>query len=270
MSSQMMEINGTEVTIDALRNGDPLTYRDLNSLIHNAHDRGFKVINVNNVYGQRFIGAGMEGDCTINIHGTPGNDLGVFMEGPTINVFGNAEDQTGNTMNAGKIVIHGNAWDVTGLAARGGTIFVRGNGGYRIGIHMKAYRSKRPAIVYGGVVKEFFGEYMAGGVLIALGLEQKNGDWQNNTSQPIVRGSLGTGIHGGAIFIRGDVNPTCLGVGATISEVTPKDRKVIEKLIMEFCELFRVSDDLIYEREFVKIAAGSSRPFANFYSGNSV
>lgn len=270
MIAQVQELNENEVTIDALRDGEPLTYKDLNEHIHNAHARGFKVINVHNVYGQRFIGAGIEGDCTINIHGTPGNDLGVFMEGPTINVFGSAEDQAGNTMNGGKIVIHGNAWDVTGLAARGGEIFVRGNGGYRIGIHMKAYKSKRPAVVYGGVVKEYFGEYMAGGVLMALGIEQVNGGWQNNTRQPIVQGSLGTGIHGGSIFIRGKFDPSCLGVGATIGEVTPRDRKVMDKLIKEFCGHFQVPEDLIREKEFVKVAAGSSRPFVDFYSGNCI
>lgn len=270
MNVQLKDVSETEVNIDAARDGDPLTYRELNALIHRAHEEGFKTINVKNVYGQRFIGAGMEGECTMNLYGTPGNDLGVFMEGPTIHVFGSAEDQAGNTMNAGKIVIHGNAWDVTGLAARGGSIFVRGNGGYRIGIHMKEYKSKRPAVVYGGVVKEFFGEYMAGGVLIALGLEYNDNGWRNNKTQPVVRGSLGTGIHGGAIFIRGEVNPSCLGVGATISELTPRDRKTIASLVKEFCRHFNAPEDLIYEKEFVKVAAGSSRPFANFYSGNFV
>ena len=104
------------------------------------------------------------------IDGVPGNDLGVFMNGPEIEVFGNAEDHTGNTMESGRIIIHGNAWDVTGLAARGGEIFVRGNGGYRIGIHMKEYGDQHPTIIYGGQVRQFFGEYMAGGILIALGM----------------------------------------------------------------------------------------------------
>ena len=270
MVAHMNVVSEREVTIDALPNGDPLPYRELNTLIHDAHDDGFMVINVHNVYGQRFICAGMEGACTVNLYGTPGNDLGVFMEGPTINVFGNAEDQAGNTMNGGKIVIHGNAWDVTGLAARGGSIFVEGNGGYRIGIHMKEYKSKRPVVVYGGVVKEFFGEYMAGGVLVALGLTHTNGRWQDNTIHPVVKGSLGTGIHGGAIFIRGDVSPSCLGVGASMGEFTRKDEKLLTSLIEEFCEHFGAPEDLIRERKFVKVAAGSSRPFAGFYSGAGV
>jgi glutamate synthase domain-containing protein 3 len=270
VSSQVKQISETEVTIDAARNGNPLPYRQVNDLIHKMHDEGFKVIHVKNVYGQRFICAGMEGNSTVNIYGTPGNDLGVFMEGPTINVYGSAEDQAGNTMNGGKIIIHGNAWDVTGLAARGGSIFVKGNGGYRIGIHMKEYKSKRPVIVYGGVAKEFFGEYMAGGVLMALGLEEDKKGWRDNTEHPVVRGSLATGIHGGMIFIRGEVDVKCLGVGATISEITSKDKRILEKSIKEFCEHFAVPEKLVYEKKFTKIMAGSSRPYASFYSPNPI
>jgi len=260
----VQELNDAEVTIDATNNGNLLGYRELNEYIHGAHEDGAEIINVTNVYGQRFICAGMEGKCTVNIFGTPGNDLGVFMEGPTINVYGSAEDQVGNTMNAGKIIVHGNAWDVTGLAARGGSVFVRGNGGYRIGIHMKEYKNKRPVIVYGGTVKEYFGEYMAGGMLVALGLENRNGSWKNNTDQPLVRRSLGTGIHGGAIFLRGDVSPDCLGVGAQVTDMTPKDQRNLDKIIKEFCGHFNAPSDLIREKRFTKIEAGSARPFAHF------
>ena len=92
----VQEMNEAEMTIDAAPNGGLLGYRELNARIHAAHDDGAEIINVKNVCGQRFICAGMEGKCTVNIYGTPGNDLGVFMEGPTINVYGNAEDQAGN------------------------------------------------------------------------------------------------------------------------------------------------------------------------------
>ena len=50
----------------------------------------------------------------IEIYGTPGNDLGAFMSGPTVIVHGNAQDGCGNTMNEGQIIIHGHAGDVTG------------------------------------------------------------------------------------------------------------------------------------------------------------
>ena len=46
-------------------------------------------------------------DLTIEVHGTPGQDMAMFMDGPTVEVFGNAQDGVGNTMNAGKVIVHG-------------------------------------------------------------------------------------------------------------------------------------------------------------------
>ena len=55
------------------------------------------------VNGQRYIGCGLGSEYKINIHGTPGNDLGAFMDGASVNVFGNCQDATGNTMNFGAV-----------------------------------------------------------------------------------------------------------------------------------------------------------------------
>ncbi|UCH89897.1 MAG: hypothetical protein JSV49_04435 [Thermoplasmata archaeon] len=261
------------ITIEAWskKKNKPLRYFELNEKIHRAANEGYKNITVKNVYGQRFICAGMEHkDVKVDIYGTPGNDLGVFMDGPTIEVHGSAEDQAGNTMNAGTIIIHGNAWDVTGLAARNGKIFVRGNGGYRIGIHMKEYREFRPIVVYGGAAKEFFGEYMAGGVLVALGLKFDNGNVSDLPLKDVVRGSLGSGIHGGAIFVRGNVPEHYLGVSAKIQPFTEEDRKVLTPVFEEFCNYFNVDMDRIWARDITKIAPSSSRPYGAYYNPRSV
>jgi glutamate synthase domain-containing protein 3 len=267
----------SEITIDALekKSKKPLRYKVLNELIHNAADEGNKHIIVKNVLGQRFIAACMEHkDVKLDIYGTPGNDLGVFMDGPTIEVHGNCEDQTGNTMNSGTIIVHGNAWDVTGLAARGGKIFVRGNGGYRIGIHMKAYLDMMPIIVYGGTVREFFGEYMAGGILVALGLNINKGNPRKKIEEAnpkdIVRGSLGTGIHGGAIYVRGKISTECLGVGATILPIDSSDEKLLNPILKEFCTHFHVPMDKIWDKELVKVVPASARPYGSYYNYRSV
>ncbi len=260
------------ITIDALdKDKKPLRYWVLNEKIHSAADDGHDHIIVKNVLGQRFIADCMEHDpLKIDIHGTPGNDLGVFMSGPTIEVFGNCEDQTGNTMNSGTIIVHGNAWDVTGLAARGGKMFVRGDGGYRIGIHMKEYKDQRPILVYGGCVKEFFGEYMAGGVLVALGLKIRNGNVEDTSPREVVRGSIGSGIHGGVIYVRGDVPEHYLGVSATIQPFTEEDIKLLTPILKEFCGHFDVSLEKIWERDITKIAPTSSRPYGTYYNPRSV
>jgi glutamate synthase domain-containing protein 3 len=249
----------------------PLQFYDLNAKIHAAADAGHKHIVLINVLGQRFICAGMEHkDVRVDIYGTPGNDLGVFMDGPTIEVFGSAEDQAGNTLNSGRIVIHGNAWDVTGLAARDGTILVKGNGGYRIGIHMKEYEEYRPVLVYGGAVKEFFGEYMAGGVLVALGMDLEDGKAEDLPANKVVRGSLGSGIHGGAIYVRGDVPDHHLGVAASKLPFEEEDRQTLEPILEDFCNTFEVEIDRVWERDFVKVAAASSRPYGGYYNPRSV
>lgn len=261
-----------KVVIDALgKDGKPLRYWVLNERIHEAADSGSKHIVVKNVLGQRFIADAMEHTgLKLDIHGTPGNDLGVFMSGPTIEVFGNCEDQTGNTMNSGTIIVHGNAWDVTGLAARGGRIFVKGNGGYRIGIHMKEYKDERPVVVYGGCVKEFFGEYMAGGILVALGLDFANGGVKDIRAEEVVRGSLAAGIHGGVVYVRGNIPKNYLGVGANAQPFTEEDRKNLAPIITEFCGYFDVPEDRIWEREIVKIAPSSSRPYGSYYNPRTV
>jgi glutamate synthase domain-containing protein 3 len=262
------------IVIDALdgESRKPLRYWVLNEKIHHAAENGTKHIIIKNVLGQRYIADCMEhSNLKIDIYGTPGNDLGVFMSGPIIEVFGNCEDQTGNTMNAGTIIVHGNAWDVTGLAARGGKIFIKGDGGYRIGIHMKEYREQKPIIVYGGCVKEFFGEYMAGGILVALGLRIKaDGTVEDAQTTRVVRGSLGSGIHAGVIYIRGKVPEHYLGVGATIQPFTETDIKVLTPILEEFCKYFRVELDKIWEHEITKIVAVSTRPYGSYYNPRSV
>jgi glutamate synthase domain-containing protein 3 len=178
-----------------------LFYRDLNRLLRdvvlNHHP---KRVELHNVYGQRYIGTNLRTEVEIRIFGTPGNDLGAFMDGPKTEVFGNAQDGCGNTQNSGEIIVHGHAGDITGLSASGGTIFVKEDVGYRIGIHMKEYGDKRPVLVIGGTAQDFLGEYMAGGVLILLGLNLKDEQHRANF--------IGTGMHGGVIYIRGKVKVT--------------------------------------------------------------
>ena len=106
--------------------------------------------------GQRFIASGMGGK-SIDIDGVPGNALGAYLSGAEITVNGNAQDAVGDTMNDGRIVVHGNIGDAAGYAMRGGEIYVKGNAGYRAGIHMKEYKTKKPAIIIGGRAGSFLG-----------------------------------------------------------------------------------------------------------------
>jgi glutamate synthase domain-containing protein 3 len=266
----MPENNGWKL-IQAKRDGIPLHYKELNALIRNSIRSNHSKIKLIDVFGQRFIAAGVEcpeGAVQLEIQGVPGNDLGIFMDGPSIWVKGNAEDQVGNTMNSGTIIIEGDCRDVAGLSMRGGKVFVKGNGGYRIGIHMKEYRDKVPIIVIGGSAGEFFGEYMAGGILLALGLEYNNSKVSN--VETIVAPNVGNGIHGGKIYIRGTFPDEYLGVGTVKLPLENEDYRLLKPIIAEFCKYFDLNQDFIWDTSFTKIIAGSHRPFAAYYTAKPI
>lgn len=257
------------VTIDAVIKKVPLRYQVLNEQIHRVIDDGYKNIVIKNVAGQRFIAAALAGDINIRIYGTPGNDLGIFMDGPTIEVFGNCEDQAGNTMNGGKIIIHGSARDVTGLSARGGTIYARGDGGYRCGVHIKQYQDRRPVFVFGGRMREFFGEYMAGGLLVALGLSiNKDGTFGMIRDQPIAGNSLGTGLHGGKIILArkaSEIPCEHLGTGAKVTDLEDGDMAELVPVLEDYCKAFNIDVKRILKLDFCKVVPMSKRPFAHNY-----
>lgn len=259
------------IEIDAAPDGIPLIYQDLNENIHEAIREGYDRIILNYVCGQRFIAASLQGDLEIIINGLPGNDLGIFMDGPKIIVNGNCEDQTGNTMNNGVIIVDGNGGDVIGLSARGGKIYVKEDVGYRIGIHIKEYENKFPVLIFGGIARDFLGEYMAGGLIIALGLKFLPDGTIVENEQPICGNELGTGIHRGKIILRTeeDLEPK-LGVGAKIYEITPDTRNIIEPFLREFCEIFNIPYEMIGKKPFKVIKPISKRPFGGNYCGQIV
>jgi len=234
-------------------------YRDLNKEIRDAVKSGEKDIALDNVCGQYYIGCGIANeDLSLTINGIPGNDLGAFMRGPTITVNDDAQDGIGNTMDSGKIIIKGNAGDVLAYSMRGGSIFIKKDVGYRACIHMKAYKNMNPTVVIGGCSGAFMGEYMAGGTLILLGLNRSE-------TKPLTGHYLATGIHGGSIFIRGEVDERMCWSEAAIIKPSDEDYIKIEKNVKEFCNLFKIDYNGVMDSEFVKIVPKSSRPYEHLY-----
>ena len=243
------------VTIDA----KGIFYRELNAKLRKAVSNGTQKIELRNLYGQRYIGTDLDKPVEIEIFGTPGNDLGAFMDGPRIIVHGNAQDGCGNTMNNGEIIIHGHAGDILGLSARGGKIFVREDVGYRAGIHMKEYQGKRPMVVIGGTAQDFLGEYMAGGVLILLGLNLKEGESHKANF-------IGTGMHGGIIYMRRDVQEFQLGREVGAAELDENDHLVLKKLVGEFAYHFGYDAEEILKHKFIKLFPLYLRPYGRLYA----
>ena len=241
----------------ALLAAEGVYYRVLNERIRQAFAAGADTVELSGVNGQRYIGCAM-GPGRIVIHGTPGNDLAMFGDGVEIDVRGNGQDGIANTMNAGRVVIHGDAGDVLAHSMRGGTVLVKGEVGYRAGIHMKSYESKRPVVVIGGPGGDYLGEYMAGGLMVVLGLGREPG-------QAISGIYTGTGMHGGKMYLGDDIDPVRLGKEVGTSDLDEADRAELTGYVEQYVGEFGGSVAEIMARKFIKLLPVSRRPYGQIY-----
>ncbi|WP_366922650.1 hypothetical protein MFMK1_003125 [Metallumcola ferriviriculae] len=232
-------------------------YKELNEKIHEMIAGGETNIKIRNVNGQRYIGDALPGNIKLLLEGTPGNDLAAYMNGATVLVQGNTQEGTANTMSGGTLVIHGRSGDATGYAMRGGSVFIRDDVGYRGGIHMKEYKEMVPAMVVGGSAGSFFGEYMAGGILMVLNL--------NGQKEP-VGDYCGTGMHGGVMYVRGEVAEYKLGKEVRVEPLTEQDKDTINTYVKQFAAHFDCSAEDILKGEFIKLVPYNARPYGNLYT----
>ncbi len=260
----MVVLDETASAAPTVIDASGLHYRELNEQIRKAASEGATHIVVHNVCGQRYICGGLvDPTLTVGLYGVPGNDLGVFMDGPTIVCHDDAQDGAANTMNSGLIVIEKDAGDVLGYGMRGGRLFVRGSVGYRVGIHMKEFQDKKPAIVIGGKAGNFLGEYMAGGIICVLGLDVP-------PDQPVVGNYCGTGMHGGVMYLRQPVDERKVGKEVGFADLSEEDVVRMGELVRSFCSYLSLDAGPILEAveagEFIKLYPYSKRPYGNLYS----
>ena len=231
-----------------------LGYQKLNDMVRHTDED----VTINECFGERFIACGAE-NKTVTINGVPGNALGAYLNGATVVVNGNVQDAVGDTMNEGTIIVNGDAGDALGYAMRGGKIFVKGNSGYRTGIHMKQYKEKCPMIVLGGCAGSFLGEYLAGGIIVVLGLD---------SDEIPVGNFVGTGMHGGEMWIRSDEMPSDLPKQVVAEKADKKDLEKIKPLLEQFSEYFGVSLDKITDKTFYKLTPNAKNPYKQLYTQN--
>ncbi|VVB68007.1 GXGXG motif protein [uncultured archaeon] len=248
-----------EVEIDTTS----LATKELNDRLRELMLAGTKKVVLRNVCGQRYIGTRLYSPehrkMEIEIFGTPGSDLGAFLFGHKIIVHGNAQDGVGNTMDDGEMVIERRAGDVLGFSMRGGKIFVRESVGYRAALHMKEYEDKRPVLIIGGTSQDFLGEYMAGGIVILLGLGVKS--HKGNF--------MGTGMHGGIMYLRGSVEETQVGSQVKISALDEADREMVGHYVSEFIKRFpelSLDREQILKDNWIRLSPKSKRPYEKLYA----
>lgn len=228
-------------------------YQALNACIRQATAD----VEIVGALGQRYLGDAMDSG-TLTIRGTAGNALGAYLNGGRIVVYGNAQDATGDTMNKGEIIIHGSVGDTVGYSMRGGCIYVRDSAGYRAGVHMKAYGETSPVLVVGGRCGSFLGEYQAGGTIVVLGLDQVG---------EVLGYFCGTGMHGGSIYVRGEIKREKFPRQVRICEANADDLAKIEPYMEKYVTLFnkQIPND---GTPFWLLTPNSNDPYRQLYVTN--
>lgn len=140
---------------------------------------------------------------------------------------------------------------------RGGEIYVEKCAGYRVGIHMKEYGDKKPAIIIGGTAGSFLGEYQAGGVIVVLNLFGDDFSLKE----------CGTGMHGGKMFVRG-VEPKDLPEQVKCAPATENDIAEIKKFVENYCKYFGFDENKVLNSEFFVLRPNSQNPYKRLYCSN--
>jgi glutamate synthase domain-containing protein 3 len=111
----------------------------------------------------------------------------------------------------------------------------------------------------GGCAQDFFGEYMAGGLMAILGLDRHDGE-------PIIGNFLVTGMHVGRIFIREHIDPQIVGREVSIFELEESDWETLKVLPDEFAPDTGADLSALKRGQFVKLDPVSARPYGRLYA----
>ena len=219
---------------------------------------GSEEITITGCLGERYIGCGMRSG-TLHVKGTPGNALASYLDGGSVYVDGNAQDAAADTMNSGLVAIRGCAGDALAYGMRGGRVYVLGEAGYRAGVHMKAYEENRSILVIGGRTGSFLGEYLAGGIIIVLGLGDEGED--------ITGYFCGNGMYAGTIYLRTERIPPNLSDKLIRRNVEEEEKEdVLRPIITDFASVFSISADQCLSGSFIAIEADKSKSYSQLYA----
>jgi glutamate synthase domain-containing protein 3 len=98
---------------------------------------------------------------------------------------------------------------------------------------------------------------MAGGILVILGLTLKDGEGHKAKF-------VGTGMHSGVIYFRGEMAHT--GREVRMLGLEESDRTLLRPIIEEFCNCFKLDRSAIRLAEFKKLVPFSTRPYEKLYA----
>ena len=124
---------------------------------------------------------------------------------------------------------------------------------------MKEYKEKKPIVVIGGRVGSFLGEYLAGGLIIVLGI---------GVGVAPVGNFTGTGMHGGKIVIRTDKELAALPKQVVANEAADCDMEEIMPYIKEFAGHFKMKTEKLTKGRFMVLKPNAKSPYKQLYVEN--
>ena len=77
---------------------------------------------------------------------------------------------------------------------------------------------------------------------------------------------IGTGMHGGVIYIRGDIDDHQLGKEVDRAELDDEDNKLLEQLVARYADYFNLKTEEIMNRGFIKLFPRWLRPYGQLYA----
>jgi len=84
--------------------------------------------------------------------------------------------------------------------------------------------------------------------------------------QPLVGPFCGAGMHGGTIFLRGEVNAWDVGKECGVFTADEDDLKVLRPVVEEWCAAFGDDVDEVMSKPFTKLVPVSHRPYGKLYA----
>ena len=124
---------------------------------------------------------------------------------------------------------------------------------------MKAYEDKKSILVIGGRAGSFLGEYLAGGIIIVLGLGCEG--------KSITGYFCGNGMYAGTIYLRTDKVPLNLSDKLIRRNVSDEEKdRILRPIIADYASVFSISAEDCLKGSFIAIEADRSKSYSQLYA----
>ena len=98
-----------------------------------------------------------------------------------------------------------------------------------------------------------------GGILILLGLNLSEGE--NHKAK-----FIGTGMHGGVIYLRGSIEDYQLGKEVGVADLEEADYQTLRQYVGEYANYFGYNAEDILKHKFIKLFPRWLRPYGRLYA----